>query len=121
MVGCFWNCIQGIGCRQVFLSFVFVLFVCFFFTFFCKSGEFVAIKRISTARMRAKEIERLKAEGMLMKRLEHENIVGFRDVLERNGYIYFILEYEKEMFVSFFWFHRTQHLSGLSTLGLSHR
>jgi serine/threonine protein kinase len=58
-----------------------------------ESGEFVAIKRISTSHMRPKQVERLKAEGLLMKRLHHENIVAFKDVIEHEGHIHFILEY----------------------------
>lgn len=43
--------------------------------------------------MRPKQVQRLLAEGLLMKRLSNEHIVGFRDVLDQDGYIHFILEY----------------------------
>jgi len=57
------------------------------------TDEVIAVKIIEKFQLKKELIERLKSEVALMTRIQHDNIVEFRDFLEDDENFYLILEY----------------------------
>ncbi|CAI9098311.1 OLC1v1034934C1 [Oldenlandia corymbosa var. corymbosa] len=58
-------------------------------------GTEVAIKEIATARLSSKLRDSLKSEIVILKKINHPNIIRLHDMIEETGKIYIILEYCK--------------------------
>eukprot|EP00178_Gracilaria_changii_P016820 TRINITY_DN48228_c0_g1_i1.p1 TRINITY_DN48228_c0_g1~~TRINITY_DN48228_c0_g1_i1.p1 ORF type:complete len:450 (+),score=58.47 TRINITY_DN48228_c0_g1_i1:29-1378(+) len=53
----------------------------------------VAIKIVTKSKLNQKELELLERECEIMQRLSHENIIGLREVLKENDFVYLVLEF----------------------------
>jgi serine/threonine protein kinase len=57
------------------------------------TGDVVAVKKISKNSIQSMSMERIKNEIELMKKLNNENIIRYKDMISDNNYIYIITDY----------------------------
>jgi len=56
------------------------------------TGERVAIKKINKKNVNYKEEMNIQREGNILKNIEHENVVGLKEIFEYPDYLYLVLE-----------------------------